>query len=399
MRDNFLFTYMVDSIKVSVYKHEIQEESSFINKEFFCGVKDAIAKYLYYPQEVIAPRITKIPIEFVYNQAEVDDVVFLVPEYIVECTSEAFLNQMEENEEFAKFLIPEYATKPYITENTVDNWVESILSNAEKCVLKADAFESNSADLKWIKFTYECGEFYGRYRDKKGSKYLMVSLPGYNSDWNDMSAYLEGEYDILQLSPLGYNTPHGFDNKKRVNGAWPVLYDTVSKIAPNEGYNKWFFEVVAAVKLMRKPEQKLLFVGTSQGGGAALILTSIFNDCTMACSSEMPFLIGFSDKNYKKVRDFVGSQIGYTGEMIYDFWAKERLYRIDPLRHIHRISCNTFLLSGEFDDQCPKEDIECLYDKLRCKKNYIMLEKTGHGYTKAFEKEAKLWFDKAMNNE
>ena len=52
-------------------------------------------------------------------------------------------------------------------------------------------------------------------------------------------------------------------------------------------------------------------------------MSSVFNDCTVACSAEMPFLIGFSDKNYKRVRDFVGSQIGYTGQMIYDFWAKE----------------------------------------------------------------------------
>lgn len=399
MCDVFLFTYMIDSIKVSVYKHEIQEESSFINKEFFCGVKDAIAKYLYYPYEVIAPRITEIPIEFVYDQTEIEDVVLLAPECVAECTGEAFLNQMEENEDFAKFLIPEYATKPYITENTVDNWVKSILDNVDKHVLKEEVCKVNSNNFQWIRFTYEYGEFYGRYRDKKGSKYLLVSLPGYNSDWNDMSVYREGEYDLLQLSPLGYNTPYGFDNKKRVNGAWPVLYDTVSKTDPNEGYNKWFFEAVAAVKLMRKPDQKLLFIGTSQGGGAALVLSSVFNDCTAACSSEMPFLIGFSDKNYKKVRDFVGSQIGYTGEMVYDFWAKERLYRIDPFRHIHRISCDTFLLSGEFDDQCPREDIECLYDGLRCEKKYVMLEKTGHGYTKAFGKEAKLWFDKAINNE
>ena len=76
---------------------------------------------------------------------------------------------------------------------------------------------------------YEHGSFYGRYRDK-GSDKLLVSLPGYNSDWNDLSAYMDGEYDLLQLSPLGYNTPQGFNEKKRVKGAWPVLYDTVSEI-------------------------------------------------------------------------------------------------------------------------------------------------------------------------
>ena len=396
MRDNFIFTYMIDSIKVSVYKHEIQEESSFINKEFFCGVKDAIAKYLYYPYEVIAPRVTNIPIKFVYDQTEIEDVVLLVPEYITECTSEAFLNQMEENTEFAKFLIPEYATKPYITENTVDDWVELILSNVEKYVLKTDISKSNSDGFNWIKFAYEYGEFYGRYREKKGSKYLLVSLPGYNSDWNDMSAYLEGDYDILQLSPLGYNTPYGFNNEKRVNGAWPVLYDTVSKTVSNAGYNKWFFEVVAAVEVMRKSEQKLLFVGTSQGGGAALILSSIFNDCTVACSSEMPFMIGFSEMNYKKVRDFVGSQIGYTGEMVYDFWAKERLYRIDPLNHIDRINCGTYLLAGGHDDECPKEDIFELYKMLKCQKKFVELEDRGHGYTDEFKSDAYYWFMQMM---
>jgi len=390
MRNDFLFSYMIDCAKVDVYHLVCSDKTSFENNDFYNGLVAAVAEYLCYPYGIIAPRAQSFSVKFDYDCKELKN-----SENILECTKKAVLNYMEESEEHANIFIPEYATTPNLKRENIDDWCKTLREMSNIGDVRVQELHTGEDSLKWLEFCYGEEKFYGRYRDKD-SKYLMVSLPGYNSDWNDLSKYMSGDYDILQLSPLGYNTPSGFNLQKRIRGAWPVLYETVSAIDKNVGYNKWFYEVCLAIKAVRKENQKLIFLGTSQGGGASLLMSSVFNDCTVACSAEMPFLIGFSDKNYKRVRDFVGSQIGYTGQMIYDFWAKERLYVLDPINHIQRISCKTFLLAGGLDEQCPKEDIEFLYDKLQCPKKYVLLEESDHGYTEAFKKNAVSWIEEAI---
>ncbi len=214
-------------------------------------------------------------------------------------------------------------------------------------------------------------------------------MPGYQAEWNDLSEYYNLECDILQLSPLGYNTPNGYDFSKRVNGAWPVLQDTVTKIDLLSGYNKWFLECIVAINSFLKAGQKIVFIGTSQGGGTALILSSVFSNETLGCAAEMPFLIGFSDKHYNKVRGFAASNISNPERIIYDFYAKERLYCIDPKNHTHRLKARTLLIAGECDTECPPEDIFNLYKMLSCTKEYIELKGMGHGYTDDFKEKAK----------
>lgn len=389
MTDNMLFTYNIDFLKVNVYHSEFQEKSSLINKEFYNGIIAAIAEYLYYPVEVVAPRIQLFSVRLEYDRRQLEDVAMVAETYIAECTKEAFLIYMEESLENSRKIIPDNVITPDLNPDRIKQWCESLRIISGDTEVNVNMFDSEESELKWVEFSYEHGTFYGRYRDK-GFDRLLVSLPGYNSDWNDLSAYMDGEYDLLQLSPLGYNTPHGFDEKKRVKGAWPVLYDTVSEIE-EVGYNRWFFEVCLAIKALRKREQSLLFIGTSQGGGASLILSSIFNDCTLACASEMPFLIGFSDFNYSRVRDFVASQINNPDKMIYDFCAKERLFVIDPIMHSSRIVCPTLLIAGEQDTQCLPKDIYKLYQTLKCEKKYIELENQEHGYSKEFMKYARQW--------
>ena len=91
------------------------------------------------------------------------------------------------------------------------------------------------------------------------------------------------------------------------------------------------------------------------------------------------------------MRDFVANQINNPEKMIYDFYAKERLYVIDPIIHSSRIMCPTLLIAGDLDTQCPPEDIYKLYQNLKCKKKYVELENQEHGYSKAFMKYAKHW--------
>mgnify|MGYP003316619949 CR=1 FL=1 len=54
---------------------------------------------------------------------------------------------------------------------------------------KKEILKKKTKNFNWGKFSYKEGHFYGKYREKN-SAYLLVSLPGYNSDWNDLSAYV-----------------------------------------------------------------------------------------------------------------------------------------------------------------------------------------------------------------
>ncbi len=395
MREEILFSYKIEDAEIEVSALGMPLCYPMINEWFYIGAAQAIAEYLCYPYEVIAPRVARLPIFFQYDAAELKDIEMLCEDYIADCTREALLEYMEQSPENAARVIPPYATKPDISEERILRFCKKIREFAQDFPAQAEWLGEKSGGLEWIRFQSLAGEFYGRYRSIENSEYLLVSLPGYNAEWNDLSAYMDGSYDILAISPFGYNTPWGYDESKRVRGAWPVLYDTLCDIEEEKGYYSWVYEAASAVVRLKKRGQKLIFIGTSQGGGMSLILSSIFNDKTVACACEMPFFIGLSDKNYNKVRDFVANQMGEE-KMIYNFHAKERLAAIVPMRHIGRLKADILLVSGDKDEECPSRDIKRLADALSCEKKFIELKNQGHGYTKEFKILAKEWIDRSV---
>jgi len=383
----YLFSYKIDDYekyKIDVFlTEEKNDKSSFVSEEFYDGIVKAIAEYLCYPKEIICTRIFSLQIEIRCDKSAIDEIILLTEGtgYISECTKESFLEYMEKEPDNAKIIIPEYTITPNLNNERVNGWCGEIRKKASQSQL--DVSVTGGAGFKWIEFKQSESKFYARYwENKKSSDYLMVSLPCYGSEWNDMTEYISDDYDILQISPLGYNTPNGFDEMKKKYNAWPVLYDTLIEAGMNKGYGEWFLDAVLAVEAIRKEKQKLIFIGTSQGGAAALVMSSIYNDITACCASEMPFLIGFSDYAYNDVRYGAASR---SGQFIYDFIAKEKLYVIDPMNHTERIKCPVLLVSGERDGVCPKEGIENIYNDLKTIKEYIDIKDAEHGYTDEFK--------------
>lgn len=390
-----LFSYMIDDYekyKIDVFlTPERNDKSSFYSEEFYDGMVKAIAEYLCYPYEIINSRIFSLPIKITCDKSAIDEIIILTDGtgYITECTKGSFLEFMEKEPELAKEIVPEYTITPNLRKERVDKWCRELRERASQT--NVDVVRTNDeAGFQWIEYKHSKSKFYARYWEKENSSdYLMVSLPCYGSEWNDMTEYISGEYDILQISPLGYNTPKGFDKTKMKYNTWPVLYDTLAEADVNKGYAEWFLDVIVAIEAVRKENQKLIFTGTSQGGAAALIMSSIYNDITACCTSEMPFLIGFSDYTYNDVRYGVASR---SGRFVYDFIAKEKLFVVDPMNHTERIKCPTLLISGEKDNVCQQENIKQLNDNLKCEKKYIELIGKEHGYTKEFIIHSKEWF-------
>lgn len=389
----YLFSYKIDDyekFKIDVFlSTEKNDKSSFISEEFYIGIVKAIAEYLCYPYEVINTRIFSLQIEIICDKSAIDEIILLTEGtgYISECTKESFLEYMEKEPDIAKRIIPEYTITPNLNTERVNKWCEELRKKASQT--QTEVLWTDGAGFQWIDLKHPESKFYSRYwENKKSADYLIVSLPCYGSEWNDMTEYVSNDYDILQISPLGYNTPKGFDETKIKYNTWPVLYDTLTEADTNKGYGGWFLDAVLAVEAIRKENQKLIFIGTSQGGAAALVMSSIYNDITAYCASEMPFLIGFSNYAYNDVRYGVASK---SGRFIYDFIAREKLYMVDPMNHSERIKCPVLLVSGERDSICKKENIKELYDKLDCEKKYIELTGKEHGYTEEFINHSKEW--------
>lgn len=103
------------------------------------------------------------------------------------------------------------------------------------------------------------------------------------------------------------------------------------------------------------------FFGTSQGGGAALLLGSVFNDITRATASDEPFLTN--------IEMAAGRGAYGLGASLYKDTPKETVergkYLIDTVHHLHRYCFPILLTSGGRDENCPPETIENLFYSLK----------------------------------
>jgi cephalosporin-C deacetylase-like acetyl esterase len=220
---------------------------------------------------------------------------------------------------------------------------------------------------------------------------LLVHVPGYGAEMSAHPDLVALGYNVLHVCPLGYVTPKGDNESMKVNGNWPVLPDTITS-GGKDGYRIWFANVLMAVEwAMRQPSvlpNRLSFFGTSQGGGTALILSSIFKGKGIRCvAADLPFLTNFALANGRGAYQVCWKEMKEMGAR---GWKSAGL--VDTLSHAHRLEVPTLLTSGGVDEVCPPDTIESLYERLPGIKGLIHLKTTGHWYTKEFIPLASAWF-------
>ncbi len=220
---------------------------------------------------------------------------------------------------------------------------------------------------------------------------LIVHTPGYGGEMS-MHPELAQYFNVLHINPLGYTTPRGKDQSKlTMGGLGPVLPDTM--ITGGEGgYKTWLINCVMAVNWALRQENvlpgRVSFFGTSQGGGAALLLGSIFQDITRATASDEPFLTNLAMADYRGAYN-MGKDLYADADP--ELVARGQ-YLIDTVNHVHRIHFPVLLTSGGRDDTCPPETIADLFDKLSGTKSYTHFDHLTHGYNREFVQLAKAWF-------
>ena len=269
---------------------------------------------------------------------------------------------------------------------------------------------------------------------------LLVHTPGYAGTMSLHPGLQEqGGYNILEVNPMGLNSPSGFDARKmrklseqvlirlekqfeenpnnliaslysnvRETGVPPVLLDTIDSYG-ERGYKDWLLCCVIAVMWAKQQKSvdsnRIAFFGTSQGGGGSLLLSSIFSKEVKCCAADQPFLTDLvTAATETDGQHPITAQFKYTmenGKMLVN--GKEEnvdlakawraLGFIDSLSHAHRLNIPVLLTSGSNDFTCPPICIFNLYQKLPSTRSVTDEASRGHGGHSSFHNLALAWFE------
>lgn len=235
-------------------------------------ISSALSKILFFPEDIVSYRLKRIKDDILINYGAPSE----NSASDIESLTFELENILSESEQFLEYLSQKLSAADF-SDSDIETWINELFANQSKpdCVLTAD---TDICSLKWLEFSFDDksrNTYYAKYFNaSEENAPLIVSLPGYNAEWNNISYLYTGKYDVLQISPLGYNTPNGYNDALRVRGTWPVLYDTITQLDDKKTYYQWIADCITAIEYIRKPQQPIIFVGTSQGGGTSLVMSS-----------------------------------------------------------------------------------------------------------------------------
>ena len=291
----------------------------------------------------------------------------------------------------------------YPTAEEVNAWCEDLLARGQCIPVMAYAVDApqyayqlgvrHTSGNYYVAFESEGRTtFYGYWQPAPSKPApVLFHLPSYDGEISAHPELVLDGYHVLHINPLGYCTPEG---ATRADHQWPVLPDTV-KSHGKSGYAEWLLDAIIAVQwaLRRSDvEHRFGFFGTSQGGGAALLLGSIFAGRGVeAVAADVPYLTNFPLMSRRKDRgayglvDALKPEADHAGE-----W--KALGFVDTLSHAHRLDMPTLLVAGSCDAATPPDSITSLFDVLPGTRSYTCIFGQDHACTVPFIHLARTWF-------
>lgn len=297
------------------------------------------------------------------------------------------------------------AAKCYPSAKDVDAWLESIWNLVETTRFRAQLLDDQGFShnlgirhmpgFRYVRFSPDgMSEFFGYWQPALASPApLLVHVPGYGAEMSAHPDLVAAGFTVLHISPMGYSTPKGSDTAKQRNGTWPVLPDTI-RSGGREGYRVWLANCAMAIRWAMEQSEaidgRISFFGTSQGGGGALLLASLFKGRGVRCvAADVPFLTDFQGACERGAYAMVTDALRAADD-------KESAWRaiglVDTLSHVHRLDIPVLLTAGGADQTCPPHTIETLFARLPGTRSYTYLKDTGHRYTTQFVPLATAWF-------
>jgi cephalosporin-C deacetylase-like acetyl esterase len=298
----------------------------------------------------------------------------------------------------------------YPSPEAIDAWLDGIWQEAQQTPFEAEVLNESGftprLGIRHMKgYTYvrfaPAGRdpFYGYWQPAHAAPApLLVHTPGYGAEMSVHPDLVAQGYNVLHVNPLGYLTPSGPDLDKQVEGGWPVFQETLASGARTggvgAGYGLWFQDCALAIRwALARPEtlpDRVSFFGTSQGGGASLLLGSLYCGRGARCvAADEPWLTDLPRAMSLKPdwAERLRARIEPNPARVW-----RTLGTIDALSHVHRLTVPVLLTAGDTDATCPPPTIKALFDKLPTTRLYCHLDGQAHGYTREFIALATAWF-------
>jgi cephalosporin-C deacetylase-like acetyl esterase len=301
--------------------------------------------------------------------------------------------------------VPEFEFYP--SEAEVDAWLEGIWQEAQAMACEVALLDEPDFPIqlgiphlkgcRYVRFDPESMDtFYGYWQPAPSQPApLLVHTPGYGAEMSAHPNLVAQGYNVLHVNPLGYVTPSGADETKRRDDTWPVFYETFASRG-ERGYRQWLTNCVLAIRWAQSQDavlpDRVSFFGTSQGGGASLMLGSLYRDHGVRCAAGDVALM----TNFPLCRDL---DVQWPLDPFAAISAMENpadgwygLGLIDALSHARRLTVPVMLTAGSMDSGCPSEAIETVFAKLPSTRMYCCIDGQGHAYTQEFVTLATAWF-------
>jgi cephalosporin-C deacetylase-like acetyl esterase len=236
--------------------------------------------------------------------------------------------------------------------------------------------------------------------NRPGAHKTLIHVPGYGTEASAHPSLVHAGYNVMHVNPRGYCGPDGFANPewRLPDGTPTVIFRNLDK--PKEyGYRFWFQDAVIAVRwLQNQPNVtgKFGFFGSSQGGGASLLLASILSTegISGAVVADVPFLTNVLLVYEKSNQGAYGIVFSNVPK---DEALSKRSFRtlgyVDTVAHASRMNYPVLLTIGSLDDACPPYSIYSLYEKLPNTRGVVEMYGQGHAYTPPLPTLAETWFN------
>jgi len=234
---------------------------------------------------------------------------------------------------------------------------------------------------------------------RPGLRKTLIHVPGYGTEVSAHPSLIHAGYNVMHINPRGYCGPKGFANPewRSPEGGAMVLYRNLDK-PEKYGYRFWFQDAVIAIRwLQTQPNvaDRFGFFGSSQGGGAALLLGSILANegIVGAVAADVPYLTNFRLAFEKENRGGYETVLSRLTEDEDQFSKSFRtLGYVDTVAHAPRMNYPVLLTIGADDETCPAYSIYPLYEELPNTRAVVELHGQGHAYTPPFPSLAEMWF-------
>ena len=292
----------------------------------------------------------------------------------------------------------------YPSHDEINQWALNLYHNSLSCSVNASFTNDmpvkqwfgnnpNTLNNRFIEFKTNDHFFYGYWQPAlKSPAPLLVNFPGYGSYISNHPQINDDGYHILHLSPLGYVTPSGIKSSHLMSdGNWPVLDLTARGVSG--GYEDWLLDCLLAIRWAKNnPEvlsDRISLFGTSQGGGASLLLASILQNQIRCVCADLPFLTAFPLSNLQ------GEAYGILQKAYHEMDHKEFWHNIgfiDTVSHIHRYHVPIMLSAGGKDNVCPAQSVKYLFDRIESTKQYTFLAEGIHTHTRESMYLFRMWF-------